>query len=47
MSDDFFGKAVIEKDEWSEQPLRHRFVHGQFEGTDTQHLPAPRAERGA
>lgn len=35
--DPFFGKPTIDKDEWrGEGRARHRYVHGQFEGTDTR-----------
>ena len=29
-----FSDAVIDVDEWRDDPVRHRYVHGQFEGTD-------------
>ncbi len=34
--DDFFGPPIIDKDEWRDAPTKHRYVHGGFEGTDTQ-----------
>src|SRR3954451_3510275 len=36
MSDPFFGPAFIDIDEWRDAPVRHRYVHGGFEGTDTR-----------
>ncbi|MBX3708062.1 MAG: hypothetical protein KF911_15660 [Pseudomonadales bacterium] len=38
--DPFFGPAVIDIDERRESPAPHRFVHGQFAGTDTRFLVA-------
>lgn len=35
-NDPFFGEAFIDKDEWRDKPVRHRFVHGGFAGTDTR-----------
>ena len=35
-TDPFFGPAYIDLDEPREQPLRHRYVHGGFAGTDTR-----------
>lgn len=34
--DSFFGKPIIDKDEWRESPYPHRYVHGSFKGTDTR-----------
>ena len=34
--DEFFGKAYIDIDEWREGPVRFRYVHGGFEGTDAR-----------
>ena len=34
--DPSFSKPFIDVDEWREQPVRHRYVHGGFEGTDTR-----------
>ncbi|MHB8463865.1 MAG: PKD domain-containing protein [Acidimicrobiales bacterium] len=49
MADDpFFGPAFIDVDEWREQPVRHRYMHGGFEGTDTRfsyYLPPPEVYR--
>ena len=40
-SDDaFFGEAIIDKDEWRSTPVRHRYLHGQFAGTDTRFVVA-------
>jgi len=36
--DPSFSKPFIDVDEWREQPVRHRYVHGGFEGTDTRFL---------
>src|SRR5262245_44371882 len=39
-----FGPAYIDVEEWRETPVRHRFVHGGFEDTDTRfsfYLPPP------
>lgn len=32
--DQAFAKPYIDQDEWRDTPVRHRFVHGGFEGTD-------------
>jgi hypothetical protein len=32
--DDFFGEPFIDADEWREAPVRHRYIHGGFRGTD-------------
>lgn len=34
-ADDFFGAPFIDVDEWRDSPVRHRYVHGGFAGTDT------------
>ena len=34
--DEYFGPAFVDMDEWRDQPNRHRYVHGGFEGTDTR-----------
>ena len=36
MTDSFFGAAWTDIDEWRDAPVRHRYVHGGFEGTDTR-----------
>jgi hypothetical protein len=35
-TDDFFGPAYVDVDEWRDEPVRHRYLHGGFEGTDTR-----------
>jgi len=35
-SDTYFQKPYIDVDEWRETSVRHRYVHGGFEGTDTR-----------
>lgn len=32
--DTLFKKPYIDKDEWRDEPVRHRYVHGGFTGTD-------------
>jgi hypothetical protein len=34
--DPLFGQPYIDKDEWRDAPVRHRYVHGGFKGTDTR-----------
>ncbi|MCI4592012.1 PKD domain-containing protein [Sphingobium sp. BYY-5] len=34
--DPLFTKPYIDKDEWRDTPVRHRYVHGGFTGTDTR-----------
>jgi hypothetical protein len=49
IKDDFFGPAAIDVDEWRDEPVRHRYVHGSFQGTDTRfafYLPPPEQYRG-
>jgi len=36
MGDSFFGPGYVDVDEWREVPMRHRYLHGGFEGTDTR-----------
>ena len=36
MDDSYFGPAFVDVDEWRDAPVRHRYVHGGFEGTDTR-----------
>jgi hypothetical protein len=36
VADTLFHKPYIDKDEWREKPVRHRYVHGGFEGTDAR-----------
>src|SRR5580658_2837053 len=33
-TDPMYDKPFVDIDEWREQPVRHRYVHGGFEGTD-------------
>jgi hypothetical protein len=40
--DPVFGAPFVDVDEWRDGPVRHRYVHGGFEGTDTRfavHFP--------
>jgi hypothetical protein len=34
--DPLFSQPFIDKDEWRDAPVRHRYVHGGFKGTDTR-----------
>ncbi|WP_346860842.1 hypothetical protein [uncultured Draconibacterium sp.] len=34
--DTLFSKPYVDIDEWRDTPVRHRYVHGGFEGTDTR-----------
>jgi hypothetical protein len=44
--DDEFGEPYVDVDEWREDPVRHRYVHGGFAGTDTRFsLYLPPAEQ--
>src|SRR5262245_14994716 len=36
IADEFFGPAYVDVDEWRDTPVRYRYVHGGFEGTDTR-----------
>jgi hypothetical protein len=36
VTDKYFGKPYIDRDEWRDRPVRHRNVHGGFEGTATR-----------
>lgn len=36
LSDAQFAKPYIDRDEWCDEPVRHRYVHGGFEGTQTR-----------
>jgi hypothetical protein len=39
-----FNRPVIDRDEWRDTPVRHRYVNGHFEGTDARfsfYFPAP------
>lgn len=35
-ADPLFTRPYIDVDEWRDTPVRHRFIHGGFEGTDTR-----------
>lgn len=35
-ADPLFAKPYIDIDEWREAPVRHRYIHGGFEGTETR-----------
>jgi PKD domain-containing protein len=35
-ADPYFAQLYIDKDEWRDAPVRHRYVHGGFKGTDTR-----------
>lgn len=34
--DALFAEPYVDRDEWREEPVRHRYVHGGFTGTDTR-----------
>lgn len=34
--DSLFSQPFVDRDEWREEPLKHRYVHGGFEGTRTR-----------
>jgi hypothetical protein len=36
VKDSLFNKPYIDIDEWRDEPVRHRYVHGGFEGRDTR-----------
>lgn len=35
-ADELFARPYIDIDEWRDSPVRHRYVHGGFQGTDTR-----------
>jgi hypothetical protein len=35
-NDPYFAQPYIDVDEWGDAPVRHRYVHGGFRGTDTR-----------
>lgn len=35
-ADTMFNKPFIDKDEWRDKPIRHRYIHGGFQGTETR-----------
>ena len=48
-ADTVFKSSFIDIDEWREQPVRHRYVHGGFKGTETRfslYFPEPGAYQG-
>ena len=36
VTDKYFGKPYIDRDEPRDKPIPHRNIHGGFEGTDTR-----------
>ena len=36
MDESYFAHPFVELDEWRDDPVRHRYVHGGFKGTETQ-----------
>ena len=36
MDDAYFARPFVELDEWHDEPVPHRYVHGGFENTETQ-----------
>jgi hypothetical protein len=36
VTDSYFGKPYIDCDEWRDRPVKHRHIHGGFEGTATR-----------
>ena len=48
LSDPDYDKPFVDVDEWREEPVRHRYVHGGFEGTDllfSYYFPPAERER--
>lgn len=48
-SDPMFAEPYTDVDEWRDTPVRHRYVHGGFRGTDTRfsyYFPEKRAYQG-
>ena len=44
-----FSKPYVDVDEWRDEPVRHRYVHGGFEGTETRfsaYFPPPEHYEG-
>jgi hypothetical protein len=35
-NDELFKEPYVDKDEWRNEPVRHRYIHGGFKGTDTR-----------
>ncbi|HEY3851221.1 MAG TPA: PKD domain-containing protein [Steroidobacteraceae bacterium] len=49
VTDKYFGKPYIDRDEWRDEPVRHRHIHGGFEGTATRftfYFPTPEHYKG-
>lgn len=49
VADELFARPFVDLDEWREVPVRHRYVHGGFTGTDTRfsfYFPAEHAYEG-
>ena len=49
VADPLFAEPYIDVDEWREAPVRHRYVHGGFKGTDTRfsiYFPPKRQYQG-
>ena len=47
--DPLFDRPFVDIDEWRDEPVRHRFVHGGFEGTDARfavYFPPPERYQG-
>ncbi|MDQ0691313.1 hypothetical protein [Arthrobacter sp. W4I7] len=47
--DNLFISPYLDVDEWRDAPVRHRYVHGGFEGTDSKfsfYFPEPHAYQG-
>src|SRR5215470_12091217 len=47
--DPFFDTPFVDVDEWRDEPVRHRYVHGGFEGTDalfSMYFPPPERYQG-
>jgi hypothetical protein len=36
VDESYFARPFVEVDEWRDDPVRHRYVHGGFDGTETQ-----------
>ena len=36
MDESYFARPFVEVDEWRDEPVRHRYVHGGFDGTETE-----------
>ena len=48
-NDPLFDRPFVDADEWRDDPVRHRFVHGGFEGTDARfaiYFPPPERYQG-